>query len=115
MTTIHDDMVERVARAICNASSAEWRTGTFSVRSGKNFEWEEHPLDPYNNHWRSKARAAIEAMQPAMITSRLRFAEDEEGLLALYPLGDMRQIYVNEGDLVMLQMNGIAHAIRSQS
>jgi hypothetical protein len=94
MTTIPDDMVERVARAICNASSAEWRTGTFSVRSGKNFEWEEHPLDPYNNHWRSKTRAAIVAMQPAIMAERERCAMIAE-------MHDIR------GD--------IAAAIRSQS
>lgn len=60
--------VERVARAICEASGEAWREGTYEVHSGSNFEVEEHSLDPFNNHWRHKARAAIAALQPSPIT-----------------------------------------------
>jgi hypothetical protein len=56
-----DKDIERVAKALCEASGAEWRTGTYPIASGPNFEWEDHDADRLNNHWRYKARAAIEA------------------------------------------------------
>lgn len=55
-------IVEAVAKAICKASSEEWRIGTYELRTGKNFEWETHNADVHNNHWRFKAVAAIKAM-----------------------------------------------------
>lgn len=58
-----EEVVERVAKAICEASGNTWRTGTFPIRSGPNFEWEDHDADDYNNHWRFKAEAAIAAMR----------------------------------------------------
>lgn len=57
------EMVERAARALCKADGGEWRTGTFRVRSGPNFEWEDHDADRLNNVWRYKARYAIKAMR----------------------------------------------------
>jgi hypothetical protein len=61
------DTVEKVARAICEASGQQWREGTYEVASGPNFEMEDHPLDPFNNHWRHKARAAIAAYEQATL------------------------------------------------
>lgn len=54
--------LERVARAICEASGEAWREGTMEFATGPNFEMEEHSADPLNNHWRHVARAAIEAI-----------------------------------------------------
>ena len=62
------EMVEKVARALCAASSEQWRSGTYQLRTGPNFEWEDHEADDLNNHWRSKARAAIEAMREPTIS-----------------------------------------------
>jgi hypothetical protein len=62
---LSESVVERVARAICAASGETWRTGTYEVASGRNFEVEDHLLDPFNNHWRHKARAAIAAIPSA--------------------------------------------------
>lgn len=48
-----DDMVEKVARAICDAGQGQWRKPPYN----------ELHTDALNNHWRHKARAAIEAMR----------------------------------------------------
>lgn len=56
-------LVERVARAICKASGDTWKTGTYEVMDGPNWSMQPHPLDPFNNHWRAKADAAIAAIQ----------------------------------------------------
>lgn len=45
--------VEAVARAICEASQDQWRTGVYLCNLN---------ADELNNHWRYKARAAIAAM-----------------------------------------------------
>lgn len=50
---VTDEMVELVAKAICEASSAEWRTGTYL-----GFE----DADNLNNHWRFKAKAVLAAL-----------------------------------------------------
>lgn len=47
------EMIERAAKAICKASGEEWKKGT----------WQGVDLDRFNNHWRHKARAAIEALR----------------------------------------------------
>jgi len=59
------DYVELVAKAICAASGDGWREGTYPVMSGKDFTWEERSADKLNNHWRYKAKRAIEALQDA--------------------------------------------------
>jgi len=56
---LSEGVVERVARAICEANSDTWRVGTYEAATGPNFEMEDHPLDPFNNHWRRTARAAL--------------------------------------------------------
>ena len=60
--------LEEIARAICEASGKSWRTGTFTALTGTDtinnrMTWEEHDLDPYNNHWRHIALAAVKAMR----------------------------------------------------
>jgi hypothetical protein len=77
-------MVERVARAICEADGVTWRTGTYEVASGPNFETEERPLDPFNNRWRYLAKAAIDA-----ILSTGDDAGLVERALAAYERGEM--------------------------
>ena len=68
MTTGEDGEVlrEKIARAICEASGEEWKVGTYEVMSGPNFEMEDHPLDPFNNHWRHKADAVLALIGPVM-------------------------------------------------
>lgn len=57
------EIIERVAKAICEAYGHEWRTGTYPAMTGQNFEMEDHDADRLNNGWRHIARAAIEAMR----------------------------------------------------
>jgi len=67
MTTIPDDMVERVARAICERSGQSWRQAS----------------DGYREICSDFARAAIEAMQPAILAERERCAKDIANLLEM--------------------------------
>src|SRR5207342_1754357 len=71
-TPIQPDLIERVAKAICEASGEMWRTGTYEVMSGRDFTMEDHPLDPFNNHWRGKAKAALEAADIATLQAQHR-------------------------------------------
>lgn len=56
-----EEIIETVAKAIAEASGVTWRTGTYRISSGKNFEWEDHDADLLNAHWRYKAEKAIAA------------------------------------------------------
>lgn len=57
---VSGEEVERVARALCEASSDQWRTNEgMSAQAIAILN-----QDGLNNHWRHKARAAIAAMNP---------------------------------------------------
>ncbi len=60
-----DELVEKVARAICTATGEQWREGAYPVASGPSFRTLEISADPLNNSHRHVARAAIAAMREA--------------------------------------------------
>lgn len=64
-------MVERVARALCEASCEEWREGILLQGGG-------YDSDQLNNHWRFKARAAIEEMRTPTLEMWEAFGADIE-------------------------------------
>ncbi|MHC1549447.1 hypothetical protein [Phyllobacterium sp. K27] len=43
----HQDLIEKVARAICENSGGTWRKGEYPIASGENFEVEHHDLDKF--------------------------------------------------------------------
>lgn len=101
MTTIPDDMVERVARAIADKMHAG---GDFGMTGA----------DAYRRRsaeFMSMARAAIEAMQPAILAERERCARIAERY------GAERAGASDGQTCILLEVNGrdVAHAIRSQS
>lgn len=57
-----DELVEVVAKAICEASSEQWRTGTYQLATGREFEFEDHDADALNNKWRYIAKNVIQAL-----------------------------------------------------
>lgn len=77
----HTSLVRRGrAKALCEASNETWREGTYEALTGPNFTMETHPLDPLNNHWRMKARAALSAIPPATEEKRRDIDDAEEAL-----------------------------------
>lgn len=63
LVAVSDDAVERVARALCEASGEAWRSG-----EGLRYPFSQNARQ-LNNHWLYKAKAAIAAMkdtQPAL-------------------------------------------------
>lgn len=96
MTTIPDDMVERVARAIME------RRGGCRVT-----DWSEAERNPNVSAALADARAAIEAMQPAILAERERWAaKADEWARDLSAFQDQRPFNL---------MSNFAAAIRSQS
>ena len=57
LVAVSDDAVERVARAICEASGEAWRSG-----EGLRYPFSQNARQ-LNNHWLYKAKAAIAAMK----------------------------------------------------
>lgn len=101
MTTIPDDMVERVARAIADQMHAG---GDFGMTGA----------DAYRRRsaeFMSMARAAIEAMQPAILAERERCAKTAERFCS------EREPWSDGGTRILRAVYGpdIAAAIRSQS
>lgn len=70
MTEPTQEMVERVARAICRIDGSIWRVN------------EALPFDALNNHWRYKAKAALKASglleRVARLEEALRMIEQNE-------------------------------------
>jgi hypothetical protein len=79
MTSTPEQRVADAAQAMCEASGKTWRVGTYEVHSGPRFEIENHALDPSNNHWRGKAKAALASTEEIV---RLR-----EALTAITEIG----------------------------
>src|SRR4249919_3532372 len=78
---IQPNLIERAAKAICAASGEIWKDGTYRVVSGPNFEVEDHPLDPFNNHWRAKAKAALEAAGITTLQAQLERVTEAAGAI----------------------------------
>ena len=73
MTTIPDDMVERVARAILKARYYDCEPGMYGNDVGAFFAGIDSDMVHDSEY---EARAAIEAMQPAILAAAIRKGSD---------------------------------------